>query len=94
MTQDQKVTKAINEIVYPETEDTIYCGTAEVDLEMLLIALNKKGNWIFDFEIDGKGFCYFRLTPNSKFISWQLNTPYALQSEQTKKAIKNIFLTT
>jgi len=105
MTRANEVQKVINEVVYPEITKSetvkdyvlkdnspIFIGTKKVNLEMLLMALGKRGELIFTtFFIDG-----MRINiddDRSYEFDWHLNKPYNEQSTETQTAIERIFLT-
>ena len=79
--------KKINELVYPEAKELIAYEPKEVNLEMLLVALNSS-DIQYDFHID-ENIIVFEF--NHYFVYWQLNNTLTEQSESTQQTIKNLF---
>ena len=75
--------KKINELVYSGSKEV-----EDVNLEMLLIALQLKKDYILKESI------FYRtiiVKSNGISFTWQLNLPFSQQSEETKMSINKLF---
>ena len=82
--------KKINELVYQE--DYAYCETDQVNLEMLLVALQQSYITTTCLEIKKVHIsCQDNDFELIGWFHWQLNKTLTEQSEQTQQTIKNLF---